>query len=82
MRRTKTPDREAKSPRPALYTREGGEKLAMNPLYDFVFLNLEGELRRGRGEGDGRRAAQPEGGRPQDAHRQHSADRQGRRGRS
>ena len=31
-----------KPPRPAVYTREGGEKLAMNPLYDFVFLNLEG----------------------------------------
>ena len=30
------------APRPAVYTREGGEKLAMNPLYDFVFLNLEG----------------------------------------
>jgi 2-keto-3-deoxy-L-rhamnonate aldolase RhmA len=30
------------TPRPAVYTREGGEKLAMNPLYDFVFLNLEG----------------------------------------
>ncbi len=29
-------------PRAAVYTREGGEKLAMNPLYDFVFLNLEG----------------------------------------
>jgi 2-keto-3-deoxy-L-rhamnonate aldolase RhmA len=29
-------------PRTAVYTREGGEKLAMNPLYDFVFLNLEG----------------------------------------
>jgi 2-keto-3-deoxy-L-rhamnonate aldolase RhmA len=30
-------------PRPApLYTREGGERLAANPLYDFVFLNLEG----------------------------------------
>jgi 2-keto-3-deoxy-L-rhamnonate aldolase RhmA len=28
-------------PRPAVYTREGGEKLSMNPLYDFVFLNLE-----------------------------------------
>ena len=28
--------------RPALYTREGGEKLAANPLYDYVFLNLEG----------------------------------------
>jgi 2-keto-3-deoxy-L-rhamnonate aldolase RhmA len=30
-------------PQPAVYTREGGEKLAMNPLYDFVFLNLEGQ---------------------------------------
>jgi hypothetical protein len=28
-------------PQPAIYTREGGEKLAMNPLYDYVFLNLE-----------------------------------------
>lgn len=28
--------------RPALYTREGGERLAANPLYDYVFLNLEG----------------------------------------
>jgi 2-keto-3-deoxy-L-rhamnonate aldolase RhmA len=28
--------------RRALYTREGAEKLAANPLYDFVFLNLEG----------------------------------------
>ena len=27
----------------SLYTRDGGEKLAMNPLYDFVFLNLEGK---------------------------------------
>jgi 2-keto-3-deoxy-L-rhamnonate aldolase RhmA len=27
---------------PAVYTVEGAEKLAMNPLYDFVFLNLEG----------------------------------------
>ncbi len=26
----------------ALYTREGGERLASNPLYDFLFLNLEG----------------------------------------
>jgi len=26
--------------RPAVYTRDGGETLAMNPLYDFVFLNL------------------------------------------
>lgn len=29
-------------PPPAVYTKEGGEKLAMNPLYDYVFLNLEG----------------------------------------
>lgn len=29
-------------PRAAVYTREGGEKLAANPLYDYVFLNLEG----------------------------------------
>jgi 2-keto-3-deoxy-L-rhamnonate aldolase RhmA len=29
-------------PQPAVYTRGGGETLAMNPLYDFVFLNLEG----------------------------------------
>jgi beta-lactamase class D len=28
-------------PQPAVYTRGGGEKLGMNPLYDFVFLNLE-----------------------------------------
>lgn len=31
------------APRPKpLYTRAGGEKLAANPLYDYVFLNLEG----------------------------------------
>ena len=29
-------------PRPAVYTRAGGEKLARNPLYDYVFLDLEG----------------------------------------
>jgi len=29
-------------PQPAVYTRGGGETLAMNQLYDFVFLNLEG----------------------------------------
>lgn len=35
--------RPAGTPRPApRYTREGGERLAMNPLYDYVFLNLEG----------------------------------------
>lgn len=27
--------------KPAVYTRAGGEKLAANPLYDFLFLNLE-----------------------------------------
>ena len=27
---------------PPVYTKEGGERLAQNPLYDFVFLNLEG----------------------------------------
>jgi 2-keto-3-deoxy-L-rhamnonate aldolase RhmA len=31
----------AERPKP-LYTTAGGEKLAANPLYDFVFLNLEG----------------------------------------
>ena len=29
-------------PPKAIYTAAGGEKLAMNPLYDFVFLNMEG----------------------------------------
>ncbi len=29
-------------PPKAIYTREGAEKLAANPLLDFVFLNLEG----------------------------------------
>src|SRR3954468_20991233 len=29
-------------PQPAVYTREGADTLAMNPLYDYVFLNLEG----------------------------------------
>jgi len=28
---------------PAVYTRDGGAALARNPLYDFVFLNLEGQ---------------------------------------
>jgi 2-keto-3-deoxy-L-rhamnonate aldolase RhmA len=31
----------AERPKP-LYTKAGGEKLAANPLYDYVFLNLEG----------------------------------------
>jgi 2-keto-3-deoxy-L-rhamnonate aldolase RhmA len=34
-------------PPPALYTRDGGEKLAMHPLYDYVFLNLEGAYESG-----------------------------------
>ena len=35
--------RERGAPPPkAIYTRAGGETLAMNPLYDFVFLNMEG----------------------------------------
>jgi 2-keto-3-deoxy-L-rhamnonate aldolase RhmA len=29
-------------PPKGIYTKAGGEKLAANPLYDFVFLNLEG----------------------------------------
>jgi 2-keto-3-deoxy-L-rhamnonate aldolase RhmA len=33
-------------PRAAVYTRDGGERLAMNPLYDYVFLNLEGSYDR------------------------------------
>ena len=33
------------APRPQpVYTTAGGEKLAANPLYDYVFLNLEGQL--------------------------------------
>jgi 2-keto-3-deoxy-L-rhamnonate aldolase RhmA len=36
------PGPRGEGPRPAVHTRDGGEKLAMNPLYDFVFLNLEG----------------------------------------
>ena len=37
-----SPGPRGEGPRKAVYTRAGGEKLAMNPLYDFVFLNLEG----------------------------------------
>ena len=36
------PGPRGQGPRPAVYTRDGGENLAMNPLYDYVFLNLEG----------------------------------------
>ena len=32
---------------PPIYTVEGGERLARNPLYDFVFLNLEGSYDEG-----------------------------------
>jgi 2-keto-3-deoxy-L-rhamnonate aldolase RhmA len=37
-----TPRVQGAPPPPAVYTKEGGEKLAMHPLYDYVFLNLEG----------------------------------------
>jgi 2-keto-3-deoxy-L-rhamnonate aldolase RhmA len=36
------PSPRGQTPRPAVYTRGGGARLAANPLYDFVFLNLEG----------------------------------------
>jgi staphyloferrin B biosynthesis citrate synthase len=36
------PGRRGQRGQPPVYTREGGEQLAINPLYDFVFLNLEG----------------------------------------
>src|SRR5262245_13159287 len=35
---TAPPDLSSRPP----YSKEGGERLAANPLYDFVFLNLEG----------------------------------------
>ena len=35
------PGPRGQGPRPAVYTREGGQRLAANPLYDYVFLNLE-----------------------------------------
>ena len=41
-RRTRIQVRADEGPRKAVYTKAGGEKLAANPLYDFVFLNLEG----------------------------------------
>src|SRR5258705_6982077 len=63
-------------PQPAVYTREGGEKLAANPLYDFVFLNLEGNYDAAAVKAS-RRPAQPERRQPQIAHRPHPADRQG-----
>ncbi len=41
--RTLTDEQRQSGERPApVYTREGGERLALNPLYDFLFLNLEG----------------------------------------
>ena len=36
------PRKQGAPPPKAIYTKAGGEKLAMNPLYDYVFLNLEG----------------------------------------
>ena len=76
MRRTSLPDPEEKRARPAVYTRDGGETLAMNPFYDFVFLNLEGryDATAVKAMADG--LAQPEGRRPQDAHRPDPAARQ------
>ena len=64
-------------PRPAVYTREGGEKLSMNPLYDFVFLNLEGSYDGAaiKAMAEGLRSAERR--RPQGAHRPHPADRKG-----
>ncbi len=39
----RTPEQRRNRERPTpLYTRAGGQALAQNPLYDFVFLNLEG----------------------------------------
>jgi beta-lactamase class D len=50
-------------PQPAVYTREGGAKLGANPLYDFVFLNLEGRYDAGavRAMSDGLRGASASG---------------------
>jgi 2-keto-3-deoxy-L-rhamnonate aldolase RhmA len=48
-------------PRPKpVYTKAGGEKLAANPLYDYVFLNLEGDYDPDaiRGIADGLRSPQ------------------------
>jgi creatinine amidohydrolase len=42
QRRVPRGERPRERPR-ALYTRQGGEKLAASPLYDFVFLNLEAQ---------------------------------------
>lgn len=39
--RTEEQRRDGERPAP-VYTRDGGERLAQNPLYDFLFLNLEG----------------------------------------
>ena len=61
---------EAVRGQPPVYTREGGQKLATNPLYDFVFLNLEGSYDAAAVRPTGRPA---EVG-PQDADRPHPAD--------
>ena len=73
------PGPRGEAPRPALYTRDGGEKLAMNPLYDFVFLNLEGsyDANAAKAIADG---CAVQGYRPQDPHRQDSSGRQRRCG--
>ena len=41
--RPRTEEQSCNGAAPApIYTRDGGERLAQNPLYDFLFLNLEG----------------------------------------
>jgi len=41
--RPRTDEQRRNGERPApVYTQDGGERLAQNPLYDFLFLNLEG----------------------------------------
>jgi hypothetical protein len=67
-----------KVPARRCYSREGGEKLAMNPLYDFVFLNLEGSYDGAaiKAIADGLRSGNRRG--PQVAHRPHPANREGR----
>ena len=43
-----------------VYTREGGERLARNPLYDFLFLNLEGGYDPARAGKDRPRPSEPQ----------------------
>ena len=77
-----TPEQRRTRERPTpVYTRAGGEGLAQNPLYDFVFLNLEGNYNVGGCRGDFRGPREPHGGEPEDAARPHTADREGWGGR-